>query len=238
MWFPETQWNLIRKAGSVWSPAAESALGDLCVAYRGSLVSFATMLGHSPEDAEDLTQSFLCKLLRKRTLGRLSKRRGKFRSYLCKAFKNFIHGVWARDTAKKRGGPRKEAIPLDLLPPKLPDQLQVQPESAERLFDRHWARLIFERAFLQLEREYTQTAKAALFHELKLLMTATPSKSLRDSVATRLGITINALDVHLHRVRNRYREICRELIQATVPSKHQIEEEYHYLVSFREEFSQ
>lgn len=237
MWFPETQWNLIHKAGRVWSPATESALGDLCVAYRGSLVTFATMLGHRPEDAEDLTQSFLCKLLKRRTLGRLSKSRGRFRSYLCKAFRNFIHSVWAREAAKKRGGPKKEPVSLDLLPPKIPDQLQVHPEPAERLFDRHWAKLIFERAFNQLEHEYIRAAKATLFQELKFLMTQTPSKILRDTVADRLGITINSLDVHLHRVRTRYREICRELIQATVPNSSHVEDEYQYLVSFREEFS-
>lgn len=236
MWFPETQWNLIRKAGRIWSPATESALGELCVAYRGSLVAFATMLGHPMEDAEDLTQGFLCKLLKRRTLGRLSRKRGRFRSYLCKAFKNFINSVWARDSAKKRGGPQKASLPLDLLPPTMSEQLHFQGEPAERVFDRQWARMIFERAFEQLEREYTRAGKTTLFLELKSLMTDTPSKELRDLVASRLGITINALDVHLYRLRNRYREICRELIQATVSNSNQVEDEYRYLVSFREEF--
>lgn len=235
MWFPETQWGLILKAGRVWSPATESALGDLCVAYRGSLVAFATMLGHRMEDAEDLTQSFLCKLLQRRTLGRLSRKRGRFRSYLCKAFRNFINSVWAREAAQKRGGPRKESVPLDLIPPTLSDKLHVQCEPAERVFDRQWARLIFERAFAHLEHEYTKSGKAPLFLELKSLMTETPSKELRDTVANRLGITINAMDVQLYRLRNRYREICRELIHATVPSSNQVEDEYRYLVSFREE---
>ena len=46
--------------------------------------------GHSPEDAQDLTQSFFARLLEKRYLGQVGPQKGKFRSFLLAALRHFL----------------------------------------------------------------------------------------------------------------------------------------------------
>jgi RNA polymerase sigma-70 factor (ECF subfamily) len=233
--FPETRWTLVNLAGQIWSPDTESALGNLCVAYRDSLVAFAERLGHKTEDAEDLTQSFLYKLLRKGVLGILNPQRGKFRSYLCSSFKNFIASVWAHETRVKRGGRNKQMLSIEEVISGNQPQPQSEQESPERLFDRHWARLIFKKAYALLRKEYQSAGKSRVFKALKPLLTQPTHPRLRTQIAANLRVKITSLDVLLFRLRSRFRSICRDLIQATVSDKAEMEEEFAYLKSFREE---
>ena len=56
--FPQTRWSLVVSARDQDSPAAERALSELCELYWFPLYCFVRRKGHSPQDAEDLTQEF------------------------------------------------------------------------------------------------------------------------------------------------------------------------------------
>jgi hypothetical protein len=60
--FATTHWSVVLAAGSPDTPQAAAALERLCRAYWFPLYVFARRQGNSPEDAQDLTQDFFCRL--------------------------------------------------------------------------------------------------------------------------------------------------------------------------------
>ena len=148
--FPSTAWTAVSRARSGVEPGAREALAFLCAAYWRPLYSFARRLGHTTEDAHDLTQGYFALLIEKDYLGDVRLREGRFRAFLLTSFKHFLSKERDRARAVKRGGGRvpvsidvREAEarhtddPLDTLDP-------------EALFERRWALTILERAMARL----------------------------------------------------------------------------------------
>jgi DNA-directed RNA polymerase specialized sigma24 family protein len=71
-----------RKAGR----QGESALAQLCRNYWYPLYMFARRRGHSPDDAQDLTQGFFLHLLHQWALASVDRLKGKFRSFFASLF--------------------------------------------------------------------------------------------------------------------------------------------------------
>src|SRR3954465_4995848 len=57
-WFQSTHWSAL-SAVRIDSPHASAAIEKLCQAYWPPLYSYIRRQGHSPADAQDLTQAFL-----------------------------------------------------------------------------------------------------------------------------------------------------------------------------------
>src|SRR5262245_49644832 len=75
--FPETHWSVVLLAGDVSNKQAEKALEELCRSYWLPLYVFARKLGHSPSEAEDLTQSFFAELLTTNLVGKANVAKGR-----------------------------------------------------------------------------------------------------------------------------------------------------------------
>src|SRR2546423_975028 len=60
--FEHTNWFTIREAGSPVSPQSDAARASVCRTYWYPLYFYVRRLGHSPEDAQDLTQEFFARL--------------------------------------------------------------------------------------------------------------------------------------------------------------------------------
>ena len=65
-WFKTTHWSVVLNAGRDESPEAKAALGRLCQTYWYPFYVYVRCLGHSPEDAQDLTQEFFARLIAKK----------------------------------------------------------------------------------------------------------------------------------------------------------------------------
>ena len=79
--FVTTHWSVVLSAGQPESPEAAQALEKLCRIYWYPLYAYVRRQGHSPEDAQDLTQAFFAHLLRKDFLSGVGPAKGKFRSF-------------------------------------------------------------------------------------------------------------------------------------------------------------
>src|SRR5688572_8661992 len=101
--FQETHWSLVLRAKRADVTGA-NALEKLCQAYRLPLYSFARHRGFSAADAEDLVQDFLIQLIHHNHLQSVDPAKGRFRSFLISAFKNFLANDWDSRRALKRGG--------------------------------------------------------------------------------------------------------------------------------------
>lgn len=104
MQFRTTHWSVVLAAGARTSQQSQEALAKLCQTCWFPLYAFIRKRGHSPEQAEDLTQEFFARLLEKNTLAHADRDRGRFRSFLMTSVENFLRDEHGRVTAQKRGG--------------------------------------------------------------------------------------------------------------------------------------
>jgi RNA polymerase sigma-70 factor (ECF subfamily) len=102
--FPATHWSVLLAARSGDEANSMRALETLCQAYWYPLYAYLRKQGHSPHDAQDLTQGFFARLLEKHYLDAADRDKGRFRSFLLMALKRFLAKEWERDHAQKRGG--------------------------------------------------------------------------------------------------------------------------------------
>src|ERR1019366_884806 len=102
--FIETRWTLVLRARGE-SPAAQSALSELCEAYYAPVLTFIRQV-RQEEAARDLTQEFFASLPARGGLDTVQPNRGRFRSFLLGAVKHFLADQHDRAQAAKRGGGR------------------------------------------------------------------------------------------------------------------------------------
>src|SRR5262245_39407495 len=88
--FTTTHWSVVLDAANSAAPGAQEALEKLCRTYWYPLYAYVRRQGHSPEDAQDLTQAFFARFLEKRLVQSADPERGRFRSFLLTALKHFL----------------------------------------------------------------------------------------------------------------------------------------------------
>ncbi len=76
--FATTHWSVVAAAGDASSPQATEALETLCRTYWPPIYAYLRRLGHSTQDAEDLTQGFFARLLEGSSLATLHQAKGRF----------------------------------------------------------------------------------------------------------------------------------------------------------------
>src|SRR5207244_8068268 len=97
-------WSVRLAAGQSARPASQAALEQLCRGYWYPRYAYIRRRGYSPEDAQDLTQSFFERLLERDLLADLRPAGARFRSFLLHALKNHMASEWTRAHSVKRGG--------------------------------------------------------------------------------------------------------------------------------------
>src|SRR5438046_8256186 len=100
--FTTTHWSVVLAAGDTSAPSAQPALEQLCLAYWYPLYAFVRRLGHSPADAQDLTQGFFAYMLERRLVAKADPQAGRFRSFLLASLKHFLAHEHERASPRKR----------------------------------------------------------------------------------------------------------------------------------------
>ena len=103
-WFATTHWSVVLAAGRSSAEDGAAALEKLCRTYWYPLYAYVRRWGHSPEDAQDLTQGFFAAFLERNGVARADRERGRFRTFLLGSIENFLHAERDRAGAQKRGG--------------------------------------------------------------------------------------------------------------------------------------
>jgi hypothetical protein len=80
--FRTTRWTVVMISAQSQAREGRAAFAELYQLYRYPLYAFARRGGHSPEDAQDLTQGFFLHLLEHGALTHVDRLKGKFRSFL------------------------------------------------------------------------------------------------------------------------------------------------------------
>lgn len=227
--FVPTRWTLVCAAAERGaSPESERALAQLCQTYWFPLYAYVRRRGYSPADAEDLTQGFFARLLQLNSLADVRREKGKFRAFLLAAMNHYLADEWDRAHAQKRGADRVVSLDAQSAETRYGRE-PVDNMTPERLFERQWAMTLLETVLQRLDREHTAAGKGALFSELRFAIMGDKSAVPYTDLATRLGMTEEAVRVAVHRLRQRYRRFLREEIAHTVVDEAEIGAELQYL---------
>jgi RNA polymerase sigma factor (sigma-70 family) len=228
--FSTTNWSVVLEAQGQ-SPAAREALEKLCRTYWRPVYSFIRREGTGAEEAEDLTQAFFALLLHRRNFDAVRKEKGRLRSYLLTSLKHFLVSEHRRAVTVKRGK-GQQLVPLEeLTKTERSDMEPADRLTAERIYERRWALTLMEEVLRRLKDEYYTASNGELFESLKQLLPDEPGAPSRTEIASKLGMTDNALRQAFHRFRNRYQTLLREEISHTVAIASDVEDELRHLIS-------
>jgi RNA polymerase sigma-70 factor (ECF subfamily) len=223
--FATTHWSVVQTAGERETPESSQALEALCRAYWYPLYAYVRRAGHSPQDAEDLTQAFFARFLEKQWVVEADRNRGRFRSFLLSSLKHFLANEWDKARAEKRGG-RVKFIPLNSDTAETRYRREpADTATPDREFDRRWALALLDTVLSRLQQEYADEGKSGLFDRLKGTLGGDRSGLPYARLGEQLQMSEGAVKVAVHRLRQRYRVILRSEIANTVSTSDEVEAE-------------
>src|SRR5439155_26418131 len=159
----------------------------LCRAYWPPIYAFLRRKGHGQPDAQDLTQEFFARLLRREMFGDADPQRGRFRTFLLSALSCFLVDEHRRATRQKRGAGQQpmslddeqgEAGYLEISSPDL---------TPGEMFDRRWRLSLLQQALRRLETEFVSLGKQRQFTQLKEFLTGPATVGPYGPIAIELG---------------------------------------------------
>ena len=225
--FATTQWSQVIQARDGTETEVRQALESLCETYWYPLYAYVRHKGNDPEEAKDLTQAFFTDLISRDFLSNVDPSKGRFRSFLLSAMRNFLSHEWHKSRAQKRGGGvytlsmdtddaerRYKREPVDALTP-------------EEVYERRWAVTVMQCAMARLREESDDTAQ---FEKLQRFLTSADSAQPYEEVATDLGMSEGAVKTAVHRLRQRYGRCLRAEISETVGDDSEVDAEVRHLL--------
>jgi RNA polymerase sigma factor (sigma-70 family) len=228
--FETTHWSVVLAAGDdPNSSRARDALETLCRAYWKPLFVYVRREGYSDADAKDLVQGFFARILERRDLQAVRKERGRFRSYLLAAMKNFLVNDWKHAAAAKRGGGHAPVRLDELGHDAAACLLPAENCSPDQLFDQQWAHALLDRVLGQLRDEFVADGREAHFVCLRAFLIGEAEARPQSEIAAQLGLTGGAVKQAVFRLRQRYQKLLRAEVANTVTTFGDVDQELRHL---------
>ena len=227
--FHTTHWSVVLLAGQTSLPESTAALEKLCRAYWFPVFAFAQRQGYGPEDAKDLAQQFFSRLLERNDFAGLDPQKGKFRTFLLTAFTHFLSNERDRAGRLKRGGGKRILSLDEFSPEQLSAMMPAEDCPPAREFDLRWALAVMDQALARFKTEMSAAGKIGQFELLNRFLTVDAGPGEYSSVAQKLAVADASVAVLVHRMRQHYRELVRDVVAQTVSSPSEIEEEMRHL---------
>lgn len=228
--FSTTHWSVVLKAGQEDSPAATSALEDLCRTYWYPLYAYVRRQGHSASDGQDLTQQFFAVFLEKKHFGLANPDRGRFRSFLLASLKHFLVNEYNRKRAVKRGG-HCTFVSWDEASAETRYQKELADEgNPAKLFEQTWALTLLEKVMKDLQQEYVRAGKEKIFNALQVFLSGEKAENTYAQIGEGLQMRESAVKMAVLRLRQRYGEKLRSEIAHTLAGTTSVEEELRDLL--------
>lgn len=227
--FRTTRWNIVRRAQEGEGEAAREGLERLARIYWYPLYAYARRQGLKEEDAKDITQAFLARLLTGDHLQSVDPAKGRFRSFLLACFKNFLADDRDRTKAVKRGG-GFEFVSLHSDAAAERYLTESAPLNGEEHYDRDWAQSLMSEALDRLRLESIQSGKEERFRELLPFLMEDMQAEEEKKLRKKLGLGDSGLRSALQRFRFRLGEYLWTEVARTVPNTADVESEMRHLM--------
>lgn len=228
--FEPTQWTVVLAARED-SQKSREALAALCRAYWPPIYGFLRRQGIPPADAEDLTQGFLAHVLDGDFFQRPDPERGRFRTYLIGALRQFVGHERVRAGAQKRGGTVR-FVEFDSAEAEQDYAAQSEDTHDPReTYDRAWAMALLARARQRLEAEQVKAGRRRQYELLRPFLNAAPARGDYESIALALAMSRASVAVAAHRLTQRFGELVKLEVAATLTNPDDVDAELRHLLA-------
>lgn len=219
---------MVVDAGAADGPEAAAALSRLCCKYREPLLVYLRRHGYDAANAEDMLQHFFeAKVLSRLVLANVSPEVGRFRAWLQRCLRNAVINEQKRLNTVSRGG-RYTLVPLEGDNVSALEDDNLTPEQA---YDRAWAATLVRGVLADLEREYREAGRQALFEVIRQFMPGAASELDAADAAARLGIAANHVRSEVSKLRTACGDRILAEVRNTVRDPRQARDEAQYLLS-------
>jgi RNA polymerase sigma-70 factor (ECF subfamily) len=175
-----------------------------------------------------LVQGFLARLLAREDLREVGPEKGRFRTFLLTALRNFTIKQALHEKALKRGG-GQIPISFDLEEAERLCGSDLSTNSPEAAFDRRFAQAVVARAFAALRDEHRARGKEEFFATLAPFLDGAEPEGY-EQAGTKLGMASGTVAVAVHRMRGRLRELLRAEVRQLCSSAAEEEQEMKHLL--------
>ena len=221
--FPTTRRSVVLALRSSDAQERQRALDTLIAIYWKPLYKFARLAwGKSPEDCEDVTQSFFTAMLENDALAGYDPSRAAFRTFLRLLFERHAANQAKAAQRIKRGGGTK-ALDFDEAEVELSRQSMTTPED---FFQQEWIRSVFALAVTRLRSEVSEK-RFALFEAYDL--SESRSVSYRE-LAARFSIPETTVTNELSAARRQFRQIVLDTLREATASEQEFRAEARALL--------
>jgi len=230
----QTNWSLIYQAAQTGSPGSVEAWEQLARRYWPAIYAYIRKSGRGVDVAADLTQGFVCEVMMGRhLLESADPERGRFRTLLLTALKNYLVEQHRRATRRKRAPYGKRVLELDG-----PDSVMVQvPTDAtpDYVFSAQWGATLVKRVLEQVRAECEKEGLTAHWTVFELRVARpmllgdepVPYADLVDRLS--LKDAAQAANMMIT-VKRRFARALLAEVQETVANPTDVEDELHALV--------
>ncbi len=229
--FPATMWTQLLAAGEDHSKLLR-AMEHLARGYWRPLYVFARHRGFTHEDAADAVQGFFEHLLSREVLRSIERRDARFRTWLLACFRNWLGGVRRQEQAARRGA-GTEIVSLEEI-----QEMEFQSASIdaadepERVFDRRWARAVYDRALQRLDSDIADMPRRPYFEALRRLVFDTSGSGANwEAFAKQHGMEGGAARKAGHDLRQRFARMLRAEVRSIVGEDGEVDGELRYLAN-------
>jgi RNA polymerase sigma-70 factor (ECF subfamily) len=188
--FPTTRWNLISRVSGTDPVDRDRALEEICGLYHPPVRAYIRNLGHSPHDADDLTQGFFAEFLRGDQFSRPDPARGSLRGYLRMAVKQFLAREHRRAGRQKRGG-HLTMMSMDAEPGLILNRVEHLGSlpTPDLAYERQWATTLLQNVLDRLESHYRENGQEALYDRLSPFVRTDAEAPAQRELAEALGLS-------------------------------------------------
>ncbi|MFM7133930.1 MAG: RNA polymerase sigma factor [Planctomycetota bacterium] len=225
----QTNWDLIRDASS-GSPTAAKSLDAVARRSWPAIYAFIRASGRNGQDAAELTQGFLCDVfLSRHLLEKADPGRGRFRTLLIGAVRNYLADMHRRKTAARR-------MPVDGIAAL--DQMREHghepavESSPERAFHARYVGTLIRDAAERLQRELLAENDEASWEifRARVLEGVAGANHGYEPIAERFGITRGECAARLLVTKRRFAAMLMDEIRATIESPDDLRTEIQELL--------
>jgi DNA-directed RNA polymerase specialized sigma24 family protein len=151
--------------------------------------------------------------------------KGKFRAFLLVAWKRFLIDEFRRRQTLRRGGDVK-LLSLDFRTGEQRwQELESREPDPDRLYAQIWANSLLDEVRCRLQESYARRDRSKVLIALMPRLTESLAKSQYDQLAGELSLSPSAVKVAMHRLRQRFGQLLREVVLETLEDESEIDAE-------------
>lgn len=219
--FANTRWSMVMQQASGDSPEASRALDELAQRYWYPVYAYVRRCGHTPAIAQDITRTFLHRLIEQFRRTHEQPPHGHFRRFLLAQLNTFLGGDWREAIGEDTSNALTP--PSDLETRNQHDNAEAG--SPEQAYQRSFAFEVLARALRRLQAEARQTGHLPMFEALQPYLSRDPVPGEYEEIAKALHSPPLALVLALKRLRQRFRELASQELADTVTTADELASE-------------